>query len=190
MTKMTKSNLRHEINQKLKTITLSQRQEWSSLATANLMKLAEIQHAKHILLFASLPTEIDTQTAFQMLQERGKQISFPKIDALNHQLTCHSITSWKELLPGRFGIMEPLVSSEILIETLDVILVPGLAFDRQGNRLGRGQGFFDRFLSRAKLETKRIGFFYAWQEVPEIPQDSWDCPLHAVVTNLETIQIA
>lgn len=190
MAKITKSNLRHEISQKLKNITPSQREEWSLLATQNLVALSEIQQVKQILLFASLLIEIDTQAIFNFLHERGKTIVFPKVDRATDQLTCHSVTSWQELSPGKFGVLEPLSSPEISIETLDVILVPGLAFDRKGNRLGRGQGFFDRFLSRAKFETKRIGFFYAIQEVPEIPKESWDCPLHTIVTNLETIKIS
>lgn len=189
MSKVTKSDLRYEMNQKIKTITLFQRQEWSTKATKNLIKLTEIQQANLILLFASLPTEIDTQVVFQALQGKGKHLAFPKVDSLTNQLTSHSVTDWRELAPGKFGILEPLSSPEISAESFDIILVPGLAFDRRGNRLGRGQGFFDRFLSRAKPETKRIGFFYAMQEVETIPKDAWDCSLHTIVTNLEIIKI-
>ena len=187
MVKVTKSQLRQEIGQKLKAITPTQREAWSLAATENLLKLDVVTQVTTLLLFASLPTEIDTQPIYQRLHNQGKRLAFPKINSSTQQLTCHWVRAWEELIPGKFGIREPYESIELPLEQLDLIIVPGLAFDRQGNRLGRGQGFFDRLLSQTKPKTFHVGLFYAFQEVPLIPADTWDCSLSIIVTNQETL---
>ncbi|MDR2116951.1 MAG: 5-formyltetrahydrofolate cyclo-ligase [Planctomycetaceae bacterium] len=98
------------------------------------------------------------------------------------------IYSREELELGRFGILEPKRSIRndagrfVGLEQLDVIIVPGLAFDEFGNRLGRGKGYYDRFLSRFPLDVISIGLAFEHQIVSQVPVNHWDCPVSMVIT--------
>jgi 5-formyltetrahydrofolate cyclo-ligase len=100
------------------------------------------------------------------------------------------IFSQNELESGRFGILEPKQNirnnpqRHVTPEQLDVVVVPGLAFDRSGNRLGRGKGYYDRFLSLfpSKTKTLLIGLAFECQIVEQIPVETWDCPVSIIIT--------
>ncbi|MBE0604570.1 MAG: 5-formyltetrahydrofolate cyclo-ligase, partial [Deltaproteobacteria bacterium] len=85
---------------------------------------------------------------------------------------------------GPYGIPEPprLPGRPARVDGFDLVLVPGVAFDRKGNRLGRGLGYYDRFLARLPGDVLRVGLAYSDQVVPEVPVDEWDVPLHALAT--------
>lgn len=96
------------------------------------------------------------------------------------------------LHPNRYGINEPKDTPSIDTETLDIILTPLVAFDRQGHRLGMGGGYYDRtfsfLLNQADIpRPKLIGLAYACQEVPSLSPDPWDVPLHGVVTERKIV---
>jgi 5-formyltetrahydrofolate cyclo-ligase len=98
------------------------------------------------------------------------------------------IFSRNDLELGRFGILEPKQNIRnnpqyhVIPEQLDVVIVPGLAFDRSGNRLGRGRGYYDRFLSQFTSKTLLIGLAFECQIVEQIPVDTWDFPVSVVIT--------
>ena len=85
---------------------------------------------------------------------------------------------------GPYGIPEPprLPGRPARVDGFDLVLVPGVAFDRKGNRLGQGLGYYDRFLARLPGDVLRVGLAYSDQVVPEVPVDEWDVPLHALAT--------
>lgn len=94
------------------------------------------------------------------------------------------------LIAGRNGIMEPGPGvAAVPIPDLDLVLVPGLAFDEEGFRLGRGAGFYDRFLGHPSLTAASIGVAFEVQMSPKLPRDEWDIPLHAIATERRWIQI-
>ncbi len=104
----------------------------------------------------------------------------------DRSLTHHLITSTTPLVHNRWGIPEPLPESPVCpIEAIDVVLVPLLAFDRHGHRVGYGQGFYDRFLSACRADTQRIGLslFAPVDQIVDVSAD--DVPLNAVVTPAE-----
>lgn len=85
---------------------------------------------------------------------------------------------------GKFGIREPLAGPrrEGIRAGFDLVVVPGLAFDAAGRRLGQGHGYYDRFLVGLRGKAVTVGLAFSWQLVPEVPVDSWDVPVDAVVT--------
>jgi 5-formyltetrahydrofolate cyclo-ligase len=103
------------------------------------------------------------------------------------------IFSRNDLELGRFGILEPKqnirnnIKYHVTPEQLDVVIVPGLAFDSLGNRLGRGKGYYDRFLSQFTSKTLLIGLAFECQIVEQVPVDTWDCPVSIVVTENRVI---
>jgi 5-formyltetrahydrofolate cyclo-ligase len=97
------------------------------------------------------------------------------------------VSSLAHLRPGNYGIREPDPArcQEVGPAEIDATLVPGLAWDRRGTRLGRGAGYYDRMFARPDWRGFRCGIFFALQEMEEIPADPWDQPLQAVVTERE-----
>ena len=94
-------------------------------------------------------------------------------------LTYHPIAELAELVLGRFGIREPAPGPQL--EKLDLIVVPGLAFTVTGNRLGRGAGYYDRFLATVPTTTLKVGVCFEFQLVPQIPSESHDVIMDVVV---------
>lgn len=108
----------------------------------------------------------------------GKSLALPRIDGEN--LCAHFVGSPADLAPGRFGILEPQSNAPAAGRSFDLILVPGLAFDRSGGRLGRGRGFYDRFLSG--ISGFRVGVSFDSQLVDSVPVEAHDMRMDAVVT--------
>jgi 5-formyltetrahydrofolate cyclo-ligase len=92
---------------------------------------------------------------------------------------------------GPYGIPEPPIRAgvEPRLTGWDIIVVPGLAFDRRGNRLGHGFGYYDRFLGGLPEDVPRVGLAWAGQLVPGVPVDAWDVPVHALVTEEGVIRV-
>ena len=97
------------------------------------------------------------------------------------EIELHHYTGPHDLQPGAFGIMEPTGTPVADPSTVDVAVIPGMAFDAAGHRLGRGKGYYDRLLSRMP-HTYRIGLCHAWQLVPHVPTDDHDVCMHRICT--------
>lgn len=133
------------------------------------------QGAASVCAFRALPDEPDVLPPWP----QGKMLSLPRVEG--DFLSMRRVTSPGELVRGRFGIFEPPPSATESSGGWDVILVPGLAFDRTGGRLGRGRGYYDRFLA-AHSGVMRVGICFDEQVVPLVPREGHDLLLHALVT--------
>jgi 5-formyltetrahydrofolate cyclo-ligase len=132
-----------------------------------------------VALFAPMSTEPD----LDLLWNHGALVehsllSYPKREGKT--LSFHLISALAELIPGRFGIREPAPGRSP--KQLDLIVVPGLAFSAQGNRLGRGGGFYDRFLATLPQTTFKLGVCFEFQRVSSIPHEPHDVTMDAVVS--------
>ncbi len=123
--------------------------------------------------------EADPALLLQALAKRGVHIAFPRVIAKDAALEFHRIPDGEVLQPGMFGIHEPLAHWPMVAP--DVLLVPLLAFDDDGYRLGYGGGYYDRSLA-ALPRARAIGIAYAGQRVDILPRDAHDCRLDAVLT--------
>ena len=121
--------------------------------------------------------------------DAGKIAAVPKCEHKIHKLFNLWIRSLDELLPGKFGIMEPAYNPEreISNEELDMVIAPLLAFDRDGGRLGFGMGFYDSLLG--ECNCPRIGLGYSFQEVDLIPREPHDQKLDIIITEKEIIRV-
>ena len=151
--------------------------------------------ARRIGCYAAVASELSLQTAMDAALVRGQQIYLPHVEHTAPDMRfAHWTGQHKRLLTNRFGIPEPLVDVAELVpaQTLDVILLPLLAFDRCGGRLGSGAGYYDRALAfrrESPAPPLLIGIGFACQEVTDIPMAEWDVPLDLVVTERELIVI-
>ena len=131
--------------------------------------------ARSLAGFSALPGE---PQALEPWPE-DKKIALPRVDG--NDLVLHWVAGPDDLVKGCFGILEPPASTPVADPNkLDLILVPGVAFDRQGGRLGRGRGYYDRLL--AGTSAFKVGVCFDWQIVPEVPREAHDIRMDAVVT--------
>ena len=138
----------------------------------------------HIFLPIEDKNEVDTWPIIRLLFEKGKRVAVPKVVSSN-TLTHFELKQDTQLQTNRWGIPEPVSGRAISEDILDVVFIPLLAFDNKGNRVGYGQGYYDRFLSLCRLDSIKIGlsFFEAIDEISDVSQT--DVALNYCVTPLK-----
>lgn len=152
----------------------------SQIIQKTLLARDEWKKANTICLYISLPEEVDTRS---LLSEK-KSFVVPRV--WGSELRLHKIRSLKDVEPGSFGILEPKKSSLSVDKSdVDLFVVPGIAFDRKGYRLGWGKGYYDRLL--AGVKATKIGLAYNFQIIPRLPHKKYDIPMDIVITENETI---
>ena len=150
------------------------------------------RHADTVLTFLSMPHELDTSAVIAAARTQGKRVAVPRIEGGDLRFMVLPLDAGN-LAQDRWGIPVPDPSWEALDLARAgrvIVATPGLAFDRQGNRLGRGKGYYDRFLAGASAAVKSItviGICLSEQLVEAAPHDDQDQVLDAVVTEAETI---
>ncbi|MBC8134958.1 MAG: 5-formyltetrahydrofolate cyclo-ligase [Fibrella sp.] len=155
-----------------------------------LLQLSEWRNARRILLYCATATEINLNSLIR--DGMGKEWYLPRCIAGNN-LAIHRVfsASLSGLKQNRFGIHEPHPDSpEIAPGGTDLVIVPALAFDERGNRLGYGGGFYDRFLPRLRPDAVTVGLTLDALMVPALPAEPHDVPVQIVVTETRTIRRA
>lgn len=134
--------------------------------------------ANTVLLYHSLKDEVDTH-AFIRKWSHAKQILLPVVAGDDLELRLY--TGPEDLAPGAYGIEEPTGEPFTRYESIDFVLIPGVAFDRNGNRLGRGKGYYDRLLPRIPSAYK-AGICFPYQLVEEVPAEPFDVRMDEIIT--------
>lgn len=175
----TKKELRQYIRDEKKKHTNRELIALSESIIDKLLHTDAIDRARCILMYYSLPDEVYTHEAVDLLLQMGKMVLLPKvIDGENMEVRIY--TGSYSLQKGSFNIMEPAGELFTDFEKIDVAVVPGMAFDDKGNRLGRGKGYYDRFL-RLLPRARKIGISFPFQKLPSIPTESTDTPMDEVL---------
>lgn len=176
----TKKTLRAEILRKRATFDPAVLARRSRLCQANLLESPLWRQACAVALYAAIKGEAATSLLLEAALKTGKKLFLPRIaDASSHEMLLAPCLSLPELTPGIWNIPEPPPGPEP--ENLDLIVMPGLAFDSGGCRLGYGGGYYDRYLaSRPHLAGRRIGFCLAFQIVESVPADEWDVRVDSI----------
>ncbi len=177
-----KTALRKQIRATLKKIPPPARLAASAQIRTRLKEQPCWQSAGSILFFASLPDEVDMWPLLEETLAAGKIAALPRYDSTsNDYLACRVQNPQNEVGPGQFGIREPKAGCpEIPLERLGLILVPGVAFDPRGGRLGRGRGFYDRLL--AEIHGIKCGVAFDEQIVDAVPAGRLDVRMDFVLT--------
>jgi 5-formyltetrahydrofolate cyclo-ligase len=170
-----KSRWRDTLRERLEKISPSER-HWRSIRICE--QLHPLFFGKKVLaLFAPTQTEPDLDLLWDLGLLGSHVVGYPRCEG-GTLLFC-PVSALSELVPGRFGIREPVAGPALA--QLDLIVVPGLAFTIEGSRLGRGAGFYDRFLSTIPATTVKIGVCFEFQRVSQVPQESHDVKMDAIV---------
>ncbi len=144
------------------------------------------RQARSLALYSSVNNEVGTEELFCAALKEGKQVCYPRVSGDN-QLVFLQVRSLEDLRQGRFGVAEPHGGEQCGVDELDLVVVPGVAFDRQGGRLGYGKGFYDRELSRLTSVTGSVGLCYDFQLCASLPVEAHDRPVSFLVTESQFI---
>lgn len=186
-----KQNLKNVIRIKLLNLLKSQKEEdrfrKSKIILQKLFATMEFQQASVILFYASFNGEVETHDMIKQAQRLGKKIALPTIIKSQKKLIpCLVENLEEELIRGPYGIEQPRDEHlrPLDLEQIDLAVVPGLAFDKDNNRLGRGQGYYDRLLKDFPPDIPAFGLAFDFQVVERLPhQTGFDIPVSRVIVN-------
>lgn len=181
-----KASLRKQATEARDGLPREERQAGSREIENRLFGLPEFIRSSTVMFFASFRSEVDTIPMIRKALAAGKRVVLPKVKG--RDLALFEIRDQeKDVSPGVWGIPEPVRNNPVALETVDIMIVPALAFDEQGNRLGHGAGFYDRILAR--YQGLSIGLAFEVQILPRIPVDSHDCPVRKIITEKRIITV-
>ena len=183
---LTKEEIRQKILTRMRQQQEDERQRKSRIIQRKLFALPAMRTAKTLFFYASFDGEVETLDMMKQAQRLGKIIALPCVDRRQFKLHPARVESLEhDLAPGAYGIAQPDRHCQpIEIEALDMVIVPGVAFDRLNNRLGRGQGYYDRFLARLSSGIPVIGLAFDFQILDRLPdQQAHDRPVSCVLSN-------
>lgn len=180
--------LRQHIRHARQRLSACEQQHAAAQIATGLLATAEIQQARRIAIYLTNDAEIDTSLLIQALWLAGKDLCLPVLHLFTPgHLLFQRFTSDTPLRPNSFGIDEPVpaLPELVLLSQLDVVLLPLVAFDAQGHRLGMGGGFYDRTLANVHSLPRPphlIGLAHDCQLVDAVPVEAWDVPLPMIAT--------
>jgi 5-formyltetrahydrofolate cyclo-ligase len=166
------------------------RREWCAAITTRLLALEGYGAARVIAAYASFRAEMDTAAFLAAALAAGKRLALPRVAANRERLEfCYVTDPARDLAPGTWGIPEPAPHCERLPAgaPVDLVLAPGVAFTRRGDRLGYGRGFYDRFIAALPGRPLLAAACYSMQVLDELPVESHDRRMNLLVTEGETI---
>ncbi|WP_448921112.1 5-formyltetrahydrofolate cyclo-ligase [Eubacterium sp.] len=182
-----KKELRSYIKTKRKSV--ENKAEKDSLVAQNLLSLDEIKNADTVLCYISLDDEICTDEIVRVLLDSGKRVAAPYCVDNNGNMDFYYINDFEDLKIQSFGVREPVIEKCKKVTSFDntIIILPGLCFDSNGNRLGYGKGYYDRFLQIHSLIS--VGLCYNSLIVKKVPTDMYDKKADIIVTENDIIRI-
>lgn len=185
-----KARMRREVAARIACLSKPCREQASALACARLQEKDAWQRAGFVLGYSPLDGELDVWPLLQEALKRGKTAALPRFDPKSGMyLACQVTDLGRDLAPGRYGIREPVRScaAALPLNRLDFVLVPGVAFDLHGRRLGRGKGYYDRLL--AAVRGKVCGVAFDEQIVREVPAEPHDSDVNCILTPTRWIEL-
>ncbi len=187
-----KKKLRQHIRQVIEALPPSVRRDKSLLAQRAMLALPEFAAAQTVMIYLSMVEEVDTAHIALQAWAAGKRVLAPRVYLADHSMDAFEIHSLRErLVPGPYDILQPADGNPWPPGQIDLIVVPALAFSRNGGRLGRGAGFYDRFLLRARDRTcggqnalpLAVGLAFEEQVLDELPMFDHDQPIDILVSD-------
>ena len=182
---LAKKQLRTTCLRRLKQQREDDRRRRSNAIRRKVFRLTAFRRAKTICCYVALPYEVQTWRMIEEMLSRGKRVVVPVSEPRTKRLRLSEVRNpATELARGTFGVWEPKPSVVRPIRTRDVdlVIVPALAFDRRGHRLGHGHGYFDRFLSRIPRTTPTMGLAFRFQLLDCLPHAAHDHAVQTVLT--------
>ena len=178
-----KDRLRKSIEKKRNTLSTSEVLEKSSRIKKRIFEMDLFRDAQTILFYVSYGNEVYTHDMIKESISLGKTVVVPKSVTKNNALILSRLTDWNNLEVGAYNILEPKQESieQVDVESIDLIIVPGVVFDESGNRIGHGKGYYDRLLNDSR-NIPSIGLAFEFQIVENIKSEQHDEKIDIIIT--------
>ncbi len=179
-----KHKIRKHIREKIKTCSELEKSSKSAIIMKQLFNEEAFKKANVVMFYVSLKDEVNTLTMIDETIKTGKRVCVPVILEDKRLIAGEIMDREKDLERQHFGIYQPRAGhvSEVPLSDIDLVVVPGVAFDKNNVRLGRGHGYYDRFLCGLPNKTRSIGLAFDFQVVECLPADSHDVPVWKTIT--------
>lgn len=177
-----KENLRKALIRERRGLEPALVKQWGEWVQKHFLGAQSYLAARSIGFYAAFDNEVDTRFVFERARKDGKISAFPRVRGRGEMVYLQE-HNFEKMKPNQWGIPEPEPGSEVMaIEELDLVLVPGVAFDNTGRRIGHGGGYYDRLLSKIAPRTLTVGFAYRFQVLDSLPCDEHDRRVKRIVT--------
>lgn len=183
---MPKKPIRAALLAQRKHLSLDTCLQQSLLAQERFLQLPEFSAATTLALYSPIQNEVYTEEIFRQACARGKRVVYPRVEGAG--LAFFAVSGRDDLQVGNFGILEPRGTQPVPVAKIDLLLVPGVAFDLGGHRLGYGKGYYDRLLSHRAKEVYLVGFCFEFQLLSSLPSEIHDVRMDLLVTEQRTLR--
>ena len=185
---MEKVEIRKKVNAAILSMTLDDRTRRSLKIQEKVLALPEFASARCVAAYAAMPFEVSTDIIMEEALLGGKTLALPRINWKEHRLDWVAVADIeRDLKSSNKGILEPVGDALIPPQQIDLVIVPGRAFDRSCNRLGQGGGFYDAFLGSLRSDCLTCAVAFDVQILDWIPLEPHDIPVNIVVTESEQL---
>ncbi|SEF90380.1 5-formyltetrahydrofolate cyclo-ligase [Caloramator fervidus] len=182
-----KSDLRKSMLQKRLMLSKEEVEKRSLKVIDNLLKVVDLNKLNNIMLYYPIKNEVSTLSLIEICFNKGKKVILPKVLKDVKEILPCKINSFEDLIVGEYGILEPKTFEVIDKNDIDIVIVPGVAFSKDGFRLGYGAGYYDRFLCDYK--GLKIGICYSFQLLDDVFQQEHDVIMNCIITEEQIIEV-
>ncbi|WP_139905201.1 5-formyltetrahydrofolate cyclo-ligase [Clostridium thermarum] len=182
---MDKKTIRRNIKEKLSSLSKIEKLEKDKIIFSNLTGHAAYVKCNKLFIFVSFGNEVDTHRIIMDALSKGKTVAVPVILSLEEGMVAVEIHSLEELKENKYGILEPLLIENRIVSPseIDLAIIPGAAFDKNGGRLGYGAGMYDKYLVNLKSDAKKIALGYDFQVLEKVPMEVHDIRMDEIITD-------
>jgi len=182
--KLNKQTVRDTMKKKLRHQSEENRFQNSRIVDGLVHDLTAYRKASVVMFYLSMAEELDTREMIQHALAQNKTVILPVVQADSESLLPVQLKNLDHLKPGKHGVLEPADWEEVFpLEQIEIVFVPAIAFDKKNHRLGRGKGYYDRFLSHLEHQVMKVGLAYDFQLVDELPREEHDLAMDLVIHN-------
>ena len=185
-----KRGIREKISITLSELSESELADKTKAVKNRLFEFANFFESKIVLLYINNVNEVNTEQIIEKSLKLDKIVIFPAIDAKNHEIKLMKIDSVEaDLKIGSRGILEPDAKKckVVPVECIDIAIIPGIAFDEKGSRIGFGDGYYDRLIPKLPITARKVGIAFEDQIIKQIPTESHDRHVDIIVTEKRII---
>ena len=185
-----KIQIRDDIANTISALSESEINEKTAAVESRLFAFANFLESKIALIYLSENLELGTDSIIQKAYSYNKIVVLPAFDPENHQMTLMKVDAFgQELIPGPRGVLEPDPSKckVVPMDRIDIAILPGLAFDEKGGRIGLGTGYYDRLIPRLDITTRKVALTFEEQIIPQVPMESHDKHVDIIITDKRII---
>lgn len=188
--KLNKKNIREEIIDKRNNLILDIKQNYDSLIFEEIINSEIYKKSKKIFTYISFGSEVDTIKLINYSFSNNKEVYVPKTNKQTKDMIALKIHNFNNMSVDKWGIIEPKSVDKANIGTdFDLIIMPGIAFDKQGNRIGYGGGYYDKYISKLNNASNLLALAYDFQIIQDIESESHDIKVDFILTNKGFIKV-